>query len=781
MKRTKPNKLQFQKNGKQLLLLFTLFITGFTSLAYELIWTRKFSLVFGANALAVSTVLSIFLAGLALGSLYGGKIIEKRKDPYKFLGFLEILIGISCLLTLILIDSIKFAYLALFNLFDGSLFLVNVVQFIMSVLILIIPTFLIGIAFPTVVKLYYHENKEIGGSVSWCYAADTIGGAIGLLITGVVLVWSIGFWKTSLLASILNIVLGIIIVALFRTETTKPIKTTRIEDANKSISNKLVLSLFFFSGFAALILENVWIRFFDMIYGNNILSFSLVVASFLIGLGIGSIAAKFVSGFIKNKILFFSLIELSIGLSSALLLLVFPYIEKIFLEFFFRSDSYSQFIFLLEVLAIIVLLVPTTLMGMTLPVITTIYSNGTTLGSDIGKLFSINSFGSIFGSFLSGFVLFYLIGLHNTAFLGSLIYVVIAFVFITIYGKSQMRIFLAVSSNFIFFVLLMYNFFYQPDYLYNGAYYHGTRYRGPLAYFNQNEDDEVVFRKQSPYSFVSVVTSGGRTFLKINGRTEAATDATVQNMLGNLPLIFHETPEEVAIIGHGGGYTLETVIKYPAVKSIDNIEIDQVIIEANEYILDNGNALSDPRVNLIIADARNYLFTNTKKYDVIISEPSHIWASSPMFTQEFFQITKNSLNEGGIYSTWLPVYEMSEYDYAVILKTISSVFTYIISFEFSGAQIFLASDHKISLRTDLYSAHFDDKAVFEEWEFVRMLETERLLDIDSFLMEHNFPETEIYIEAGFGDDIQINTDDLPILEYTTRRNTYSKFRIIDTP
>jgi len=181
-------KAPFQSRGKRFLLLFTLFFTGLTSLAYELIWTRKLTLVFGANALAVSTVLSIFLAGLALGSLYGGKLIERSKNPYKFLGLLEILIGASCLLTLILIDSIKYAYLPLFTMFGGSLFLVNVIQFIISAFILIIPTFLIGVAFPSVVKLYYHEDKDIGGSVSWCYAADTLGGAVGLLITGLVLV-----------------------------------------------------------------------------------------------------------------------------------------------------------------------------------------------------------------------------------------------------------------------------------------------------------------------------------------------------------------------------------------------------------------------------------------------------------------------------------------------------------------------------------------------------------------------------------------------------------------
>jgi len=782
MKNIESVKGRFQTRGKRFLLLFTLFITGLTSLAYELIWTRKLTLVFGANALAVSTVLSIFLAGLALGSFYGGKLIEKSNSRYKFLGYLEILIGVGCLLTIFLVDGLKQVYLPLFTLFGGNQFMVNLVQFILSAIILIVPTFLIGVAFPSIVKLYYQEENDIGGSVSWSYAADTIGGAVGLLITGLVLVWKIGFLNTSIIASIINIVLGIFIFTLFKSETNKALDISVQENESIQITDKLILVLFFFSGFAALMLENVWIRYFDMIYGNSILSFSLVVASFLIGLGLGSFAAKYLMRSIQNKILLFSLIELSIGLISLILLLVFPNIEKIYLELFFGVESYSAFIWLLGVVAIIVLLIPTTLMGMTLPIISTIYTKGETIGSDIGKLYSFNSFGSILGSFLSGFVFFYIIGLHKTAIIASLIYIAIAFVFIYYYGRSQLKIFMAVFVNFLFLVLILFNYYYQPDYLFNGAYYHGTRKSEPTKYFKVKDKDEVLFRKQSPYSFVSVVKSAaGRIFLKINGRTEASTDATVQNMLGNLPLIFHPSPDDVAIIGHGGGYTLNTVTLYSAVSSIDNLEIDQVIIEANQFINDNGNALSDPRVNLVIADARNYLFTGAKKYDVIISEPSHIWSSSSMFTREFFEIAKNSLNEGGIYTTWLPVYEMSEYDYSVIIKTIKSVFPNLIIFKYSGAEVFLASNHEIDPSYDLYLPHLDDNAVQDEMEYVRNLEYEENLDIQEFILEHYISGDEGYITSRVGDDIQLNTDDLPILEYTTRRNAYYKFRSEETP
>ena len=768
-----PNNLQ--PRGKQTMLLVTIFVTGFTSLVYEIIWSRKLSLVFGANTLAVSTVLSVFMAGLAFGSLFGGKLIEKSKNTYRFLGIIEVLIGLSCLSTLFLIDNLNKAYLVLFNLVGENLVFVNLINFFLSGIILLIPTFLIGAVFPTIIKLYYTEINQVGGSVSWCYSADTIGGAMGVLISGLFLIWSLGLWKTSLLASMLNILLGIFILILFKTETTTLIKKEGEKNKDKPITDKLVLGLFFFSGMAALTLENVWIRFFDMIYGNSLVSFSLVVASFLLGLGIGSFAAKFIMRSVKNKVMLFSTIELMIGFSSLILLLIFPRIENTYLKLFNEVDSYALFNALLGGTAILFLSIPTILMGMTLPVLSTVYSKGEAIGSNIGRLYSFNSFGSILGSFLSGFVFFYFIGLNNTAIMASLMYIVIAFIFIYRYGKSNSKNFLAIFSTSLTITLLLFDFYYQPDYLYNGAYFHGTAYEQASSYFEAKEDYEILFTKQSPYSFVSVISKKRMIHIKINGRSEATTNAVTQNMLGNLPLLFHDSPQEVAIVGHGGGYSLNTVVMYPSVKSIDDIEIDKVIIEANGFIEDNGNALSDPRVNVIIADGRNYLFTNPKKYDVIISQPSHIWASSSLFTQEFFEIAKSKLNVGGIFTIWLPRFEMSDLDYAIIVNTLKSVFPHFAQFDFRLSMVFLASNHQIDIPGDFVSSHLESEEVRREMYLVRGFTGEERVDIPEFLLSHYYPNVEEYIENNVGDITLLNTDNLPILEFTTLRNSNSKF------
>jgi spermidine synthase len=106
----------------------------------------------------------------------------------------------------------------------------------------------------------------------------------------------------------------------------------------------------------------------------------------------------------------------------------------------------------------------------------------------------------------------------------------------------------------------------------------------------------------------------------------------------------------------------------------------------------NDHALDDPRTNIIVADGRNYLFSTDQKYDVIVSEPPNIWVSgvSSLFTVEYYNIVKSHLKKDGLFSQWLPYYEMSEQDYKIALNTLHSVFPYLYEFNLGGDIIVLA-------------------------------------------------------------------------------------------
>ena len=161
--------------------LAVLFFTVFSSLIYELVWTRKLSQVFGTNALAESTVLAVFMAGLALGSLFGGALLARARRPYRFLALLELAIAGSCLLTLLAITLLHDNYNRLIDLTGGGTAF-NVALFLLAAGILIVPTFLIGAAFPVIVELVDRQRKQVGLSVGSCYMADTLGGSLGLML-----------------------------------------------------------------------------------------------------------------------------------------------------------------------------------------------------------------------------------------------------------------------------------------------------------------------------------------------------------------------------------------------------------------------------------------------------------------------------------------------------------------------------------------------------------------------------------------------------------------------
>ncbi|UCD56649.1 MAG: hypothetical protein JSV16_12570, partial [Candidatus Hydrogenedentota bacterium] len=360
------------------------------------------------------------------------------------------------------------------------------------------------------------------------------------------------------------------------------------------------------------------------------------------------------------------------------------------------------------------------------------------------------------------------------------IYVSIAIVFIGTYDRSKTKNILRYAFPLFVAVLALFGFFYQPDYLYNGAYYHGAHFQNESDYFEYSEHSKLLFAKQTPYSFVSVVENAGVTYVKINGRSEASLYDASQYLMAHLPLLFHKDPRAVINVGHGGGYTLKTITMYPEVQSIDNVEIDKVIIEADQYVKDNGDPLSDPRVNLIIADARNYLFGTDKKYDVIMTQSSHVWANPYFFTKEFYLITKGRLNEGGIYSIWLPFYEMTEYDYATILATIQSVFSHIAQFYLknTGAVIILASECEIKVPEDFISQRLRHPAIRSNFEFMKSFSKQTGLSSENFILNQYYSNqaVEQQLRKWVGEVDSINTDDLPVLEFNTLRNKYAKFR-----
>jgi hypothetical protein len=181
-----------------------------------------------------------------------------------------------------------------------------------------------------------------------------------------------------------------------------------------------------------------------------------------------------------------------------------------------------------------------------------------------------------------------------------------------------------------------------------------------------------------------------------NGKPDAALtafdhpptgDEITMIMLGVMPLIAHPAPRDIAVIGWGSGLSTHTLLGSAVPRIVDTIEIEKVMYDAARAFGPRvARAYEDPRSHVHIDDARTFLSTGSRQYDVIISEPSNPWVNgvANLFTAEFYRFMKRHLKEDGILVQWLHTYEISD-------PLVSTMLAALVS-EFPGAEIYAISD-----------------------------------------------------------------------------------------
>ena len=295
------------------------------------------------------------------------------------------------------------------------------------------------------------------------------------------------------------------------------------------------------------------------------------------------------------------------------------------------------------------------------------------------------------------------------------------------------------------------------------------------------------FLKDGVYGQVVTYGRGENMVLRSNGKIDSSTISATrsyQSMLGHIPMILHKKPSRVLNIGLGAGWTVNAVVKHPPVESVDSVEINPLIVEANRNVFYsyNGDVLNHPKVHSIINDGRNYVSHTRKTYEVIISEPTDFWGSgiSALFTREFYTHARNALEKDGILCQWFPRYEINERDYKIAINTIKDVFPYAYEFEIS----------KIT-HNEYYETHYKSFLIVASKEPIdidkRLEERKKqceaepneyhshLLPLIRFTQEL-FSRDIGALEAYVADVHQLNTDDLPVLEFSASRDRFSKFR-----
>jgi spermidine synthase len=672
--------------------------SGATGLIYEVLWARMLGLVFGATTLAVSTVLAAFMGGLALGSALAGRLAQRIRKPVSTYGWMEIGIAVYALLVPFLFSWVDNLYALIWQQFQPDFFAFSVWRFLLSCLMLLLPTTLMGATLPVLAAALARRGST---AVTRLYACNLVGAIVGTLAAGFVLLPSFGVRTTIFIAAAINLVVGVIAISLQR----QPIEPASVESVVVARDkNGFWLFAALASGFVTISTQVSWTRILTMVIGSSTYAFSIVVALFLIGLAGGAwfIGRKDRSAKLRGTLIVVETVT-AVSLFASLYVVNWLPLLLFNLGMKLHISSWAGLLGLQVLSAMLLVLVPALLMGMVMPLVLAWAAvDPAQAVARVGRAYAINTIGAIAGAFLTGFVLIPKTSTKFAVLLSAAVCVVVAgFAYRPGATQRDPALKRSLAMGAVVMVLLI-MVVVKPRMnltdLSLGVYDTLVRVlaqtREVTAEQTHNESAgsnvrQLLMYEEGPTATVSVRRDDDTISMAINGRTNASDsmfDMPTQVMLGQLPLFVAPRIEKGLIIGFATGITVGSMLQSP-IQSVTCIELEPGTINGSRFFQHVNNLpLDDPRTRLIIDDARTYLRVTPERFDIIVSEPSHPWVPgvANLFTQEFFELGKARLNEQGIFVQWVQIYQLSTESLRSVLATYQKVFPHVLMFRVGG-------------------------------------------------------------------------------------------------
>src|SRR3990167_8103717 len=768
------------------LILLIFFLSGASGLIYEIVWTRLLSLVFGVSSFAISTVLTVFMAGLGIGGYTFGKLIDKRGNPLKVYALLEILIGLYAILLPNIFSLTEWLYIKLHVLTGGSFLLLSAERFLISFFILIFPTTMMGGTLPVISRFLIKSENRIGVDTGVIYSLNTFGAVAGCIITGFYLIEVIGVTQSLYLAAVLNLIAGggaYVISQKPEARSQKSelkAKDLKIVNLQSSIFNiqSLILLAFGFSGMAALSYEVLCTRVLILILDNTIYAFSIILVTFLFGIAGGSLIYSQISNLTTHSrrcpeisnITLFAVFQILIGLMGFLSLLLFANHNFIASQLNNFISWTSQFVgighwqgkmFATFLMAFLIMIIPTLLMGASFPVVAqTLKFEMKDIGKGIGKVYLINTIGAIIGSFSAGFILLPLIGIQKSIIWTGAIPLLFGIILIYMSKRSIARYFISILSITISVIIIIFIFRMGdiPKLISVGKTDKGNEilyYKEGIAgtvLVSSQETDLTPFRKPVKRLWINGDPIAG----EFRGALQ------LERLQAHLPLLFHPDPKEALIICFGTGSTAGAVSDHN-VNEIYAIDILKEVFNSGEYFSEgNRNVLNDGRFRMIIEDGRNFLLTTDKRFDLITSEPPPPSNAGivNLYSREYYMLCKSRLKEGGMVSHWIPLHHLSEDDFKMLVSTFVSVFPHSTMWFTKWDAIMIGSNEKLSIDFEKLKERFNNKKIYESLKEIGISNPFQLLS--TFMIDedglHKFVE-----------NIPVVADNNPYVEFTAPR------------
>jgi spermidine synthase len=748
---------------RPLVLALTVF-TGFSGLAYEVTWQKYLSILLGAHSEATAAVLGMFLGGLSLGYWIFGRLTRVlvargrssgRPAPLLLVyGTVEAGIGIYCLLFPTLFPLVRSASAWLPT---GSGALAFATDAALAAALIVPPATLMGGTIPILTQALARNLTDATRVHAQIYGWNTAGAFAGALATGFFLIEWLGLDGVQHAMGLVNIGAGTVFallglqrreVAELETEPAAPLRAGIF-----AVYGGAALLV----GFAMMVLQTVVIRVAGLSFGSSEYTFAIVVSVFVLCIARGSFTVSSRSEIGRHALVItlWSLALLFAGLYF--LLEQGPYWAHV-LRVMFRDFSPAFYPYYLAVFGLLLLsLGPAVLLaGATLPLLFhTLRREVGELGSQAGRLYSVNTAGSLLGALIGGYALLIWLDLHHVyrIAVGAL---ALAATLVTLHQFPKIRFAGAAALLIAGFAALAEFPAWRPQYLMVGTFRERQPSRwtfaGPSA-FASVRGAKFSFHDDDPNTTVGITDgqdgAGNLTrSILINGKSDgnSAGDYSTTAMLAVVPAMFAEHPERAFVIGFGTGVTAGTLANFEEVKSVTIAEISSAVIAASPLFdfADNGVSMH-PKITIVHSDAYRALLKRHHDYDVIVSEPSNPWVTGieQLYSREFLSEARDRLTPRGVYCQWFHRYEMNSKAIALVLKTFASVFDHVAVWSTNHADLMLLGFRDADLALDL--DRLERRA--QRPDFHAVLDRLGIHDLPTLLVHENLPLDVVRVAA----------------------------------
>ena len=642
--------------------LFLLFVgSGAAALIYEIVWFQLLELFIGSSSVSIGVLLGTFMGGMCLGSLLLARIISPRRHPLRVYAGLELGIGACGLLLLFVMPLVGRLYTA----WAGDGFAGFLLRGVAAAVCLLPPTLAMGATLPAVSRSV-ETTPEGVSTLGLFYAGNIAGGVFGSLLAGFYLLRVYDMAFATYVAVALNVILAIAALALAprfgRSRAADAAVVRRGPAAPRDAAVYVAIAL---SGFCALSGEVIWTRLLGLLFGATVYTFSLILAVFLIGLGIGSTAGSLLSTRIRPRLAFgwcLMLLVAAIAWTAHEVSVSLPYwpINPAI------STDISLNFKLDFVRALWAVLLPSLLFGASFPLaLASAARQGQDAGRLVGGIYAANTIGAVAGALASSLVLVAWVGSQHAQQIMMLVSAAAGVLVLgsDIAGRSAATSVRGLAVTAIVAALVL------AAVLTRGVppvspmlVAHG-RFAAALL----GQAGEIIYVGEGLQSSVAVSRlPNGNLGYHNAGKIQASSapeDMRLQRLLGHFTSLVPEHPRSVLVIGCGAGVTAGAVSIDPMVERVTIAEIEPLVprVVSTYFGAQNHDVVRNPKVHIRIDDARHFLLTTKEKFDAITSDPLDPWVkgAATLYTREFFEAARDHLNPGGVVTLFVQLYDSS--------------------------------------------------------------------------------------------------------------------------